>query len=64
MAANKDYQCPKCGRVLIPIVYGYPGFQMLEASEAGTLRLGGCVVTGDDPLWWCEQDGPVVPEGV
>ena len=29
-------------------------------------RLGGWDGCGGEyhPLWWCEQDGPVVPEGV
>ena len=52
-----DYRCPKCGRKLIPIVYGYPSAPMLEASTKNLIKLGGCVTTPDDPEWWCEQDG-------
>ena len=37
--------CPYCGtHESIPIVYGLPGPEMLEASEAGEIVLGGCVV--------------------
>jgi len=55
-----DRQCPKCGRVLIPIAYGYPSESTFEESEAGRVRLGGCVVTQADPQWWCENDRAAV----
>ena len=50
--------CPNCGaRSSIPIIYGYPSEEMLEAGKAGEIRLGGCCITDDDPDWVCSQCG-------
>ena len=44
--------CPVCGSDDVgPVVYGFPGGEMWEAAEAGTVRLGGCVVEDRD-RWW------------
>jgi len=56
MKTTTDRRCPECGRVLIPIHYGYPSPSMFEASDAGLIRLGGCLVDEANPLWWCEND--------
>ena len=45
--------CPLCGGALIPIVYGYPGPGLMDEADAGRVRLGGCVVMGNDPAWEC-----------
>jgi hypothetical protein len=46
--------CPKCGaHAGIPIVYGYPDSEMLDADDAGEVVLGGCVCTFDQPEWSC-----------
>ncbi len=46
--------CPKCGsRRTRPIVYGYPSWELFQAEERGEVTLGGCVITGDDPMWYC-----------
>jgi hypothetical protein len=49
--------CPECGSSenVVPIVYGYPGEELLEAAERGEVKLGGCVVAGDDPGWYCKS---------
>jgi len=47
-------RCPQCGSErAVPIVYGMPGGETIEASERGELVLGGCVVSDDDPEWSC-----------
>ena len=50
--------CPKCGnRDVIPIVYGYPLPETMEAAERGEVEQGGCCVTGDDPTLKCRACG-------
>jgi len=51
--------CPECGTSenVIPIIYGYPGPELREAADRGEVWLGGCVITGDDPLWHCKDCG-------
>ena len=50
--------CPKCGSLdVIPIEYGYPGPEMMDAAEKGLIELGGCCVTGDDPRRLCKACG-------
>jgi len=43
---RKGSKCPTCktGK-LIPIVYGFPGRALMEQSERGEIKLGGCSVT-------------------
>ena len=45
--------CPACGGSLIPILYGLPSPEGVEAMERGEVALGGCLVTGDDPKFRC-----------
>jgi hypothetical protein len=49
--------CPECGSSegVVPIIYGYPGEELVEAAERGEVKLGGCIVTGDDPGWYCKS---------
>ena len=48
--------CPRCGaNAGIPIIYGYPSEEMLEADKANEIRLGGCCITDDDPDRVCTQ---------
>lgn len=45
--------CPYCkSKNVIPVVYGYPGPKMMEASARGEIKLGGCVITIDG----CDND--------
>jgi hypothetical protein len=58
-AEEETPACPECGsnENVIPIIYGYPGPELREAAERGEVFLGGCVMTGDDPLWYCKACG-------
>ncbi len=38
------------------MVYGYPNPVDMVAAEQGLLVLGGCVIYGDDPNWYCKFD--------
>lgn len=50
--------CPRCGSdAVVPIIYGYPGPELLAEAEAGQVELGGCLVGGDEPDWRCRQCG-------
>jgi len=59
-------RCPRCNSEdTVPIVYGYPGPELAEASMRGEVALGGCVVFPDAPEYTCRscghewrQDGP------
>jgi hypothetical protein len=39
---------------LIPVVYGLPGRKLMREASKGRVRLGGCIVTGCDPEWYCK----------
>ncbi len=53
---HSELVCPHCGeRSLIPIGYGKPSQETIERAERGELFLGGCVVTENDPAWYCSQ---------
>lgn len=55
-AGTKPKKCPKCGSKRIArILYGLPAFSdELQADlRSGKLALGGCCITGDDPVWKC-----------
>jgi hypothetical protein len=47
-------KCPSCQSAdVVPIMYGLPGPEMAEASIKGEIVLGGCVIFGNDPAWFC-----------
>lgn len=51
-------KCPRCGSEdIVPIVYGYPGPELVKESEAGKVRLGGCIVSEDNPTHACKRCG-------
>jgi ribosomal protein L37AE/L43A len=59
-AEGRPQSCPACGSPrLARILYGLPAFSkdLEEALEGGTVTLGGCVITGDDPEWECLECG-------
>ncbi len=58
-------RCTECGRHGIPILYGLPSPHARVLAAVGLLRLGGCVVTDDDPNWVCRSCAHVWidPEG-
>ena len=49
--------CPKCGHsdLVVPIVYGYPTNEAMEAAERGEVILGGCEVGDIDPRCLCHR---------
>lgn len=50
--------CPHCAQAeAVPIAYGYPSPEGMEAAERGEVVLGGCVVTGEDPRTICRACG-------
>lgn len=53
---RKPRKCPACGSNRIAsILYGYPMFseELEKKLAAGSVTLGGCIITGDDPVWEC-----------
>lgn len=58
MLKKRGKACPRCGsRGVVPIGYGYPEADMMDAAEKGSIALGGCCVTGDDPRSHCKACG-------
>jgi hypothetical protein len=50
--------CPKCGSLdVVPIMYGLPGPEMMEAANRGKIALGGCCVGDRDPQQECKACG-------
>lgn len=47
--------CPECQQPAIPIGYGYPGPEMIDAAQKGEIRLGGCIVWDDMPTHTCHN---------
>ena len=39
------------GPRIVPVVFGYPTHETIDAADRGELLLGGCVVTGLEPRW-------------
>lgn len=57
---KKPRKCPKCGHTpLADILYGEPLFdeELERAMNEGTITLGGCCITDDDPAWECTHCG-------
>ncbi len=51
-------RCPKCGSGrVVPIVYGYPSWELGQAEERGELVLGGYMASDRDPKWRCMDCG-------
>jgi hypothetical protein len=42
--------CPRCGRPMVPIVYGYPTPETFESAERGEVVIGGCAPNADDEM--------------
>ena len=43
--------------MIIDIVYGYPGDKLLSDASQSKVKLGGCVIWGDDPEYTCKSCG-------
>lgn len=56
---RKDSEpCPRCGSPdIVPIMYGLPGPEMMEAANQGRIALGGCCVGERDPQKQCNACG-------
>ena len=55
--------CPCCGHAPVAVIlYGLPNFSetLKKALADGTVVLGGCVVSRDDPEWRCANCGAVL----
>jgi hypothetical protein len=42
---------------MTPIVYGMPGFELMEAADRGEVELGGCCIADDEPMFRCTRCG-------
>jgi hypothetical protein len=50
--------CSACGSTeVVPIEYGLPGPELIEASERGEVEIGGCLIMEDDPTHRCRACG-------
>jgi hypothetical protein len=54
MSQDMDELCPHCDRrEIVPILYGLPGPETLDAASEGKVIVAGCVVSDEDPLAGC-----------
>ena len=62
-AADPRRPCPRCGEEIVPqpIVYGYPSAEVFRESEAGRVRLGGCMVGPESPEYACPACDALLP---
>ncbi len=54
--SRKPEKCPACGFANIAeILYGLPAFspELEKDLNDGRIALGGCEITGDEPVWKC-----------
>ena len=49
--------CPICNlnKDVIPIIYGLPDNELFKEGENGKVKLGGCIITDNDPQWYCKK---------
>lgn len=53
---KKKICCPFCeSEEIIPIIYGLPGVELLEAAERGDVELGGCEVYYANEKHFCRE---------
>ena len=53
MSVDLPPACPTCGAAGVPILYGLPVSEAVDAADRGLLVLGGCIVADDSPQWRC-----------
>lgn len=54
--ANRTYICPQCReRRGVDIIYGYPGFELVEQEQRGEIVIGGCVLDAAAPDRHCQS---------
>ncbi len=57
MAINYK-KCTKCGsKNSIRIIYGLPGYELFKEADAGKVKLGGCIMDGGTPEYYCKDCG-------
>ena len=50
----RKFICPRCGQKSgIAILYGNPTMKMIERSDRGDIKLGGCVIEPKQPDRYC-----------
>jgi hypothetical protein len=62
-SAKKPEKCPECGSEKIgDILYGLPSFTpaLKQRIKENKVVLGGCCVTGNDPVWKCTSCNTVI----
>ena len=49
--------CPTCREsdAVVPILYGYPSDEAMEAAERDEIVLAGCMVGETDPSYYCRR---------
>ena len=48
------FKCPNCSNEkAVRILYGKPARKAMEAANRKEIYLGGCVISGDDPQYYC-----------
>ncbi|MDZ7731790.1 MAG: hypothetical protein U5R31_00580 [Acidimicrobiia bacterium] len=52
-----DMICPNCGAETVPVIYGLPTPDTMEAADRDEVVLGGCVIIGDEPTHACPRCG-------
>ena len=56
MPRRATYKCPKCDSTdIVPIIYGYPGPELMEDSALRKVEIGGCVIEEDAPDRHCND---------
>lgn len=55
---EEKHICPIClkSKTLIPITYGMPTKKMTIQAKKGKFRLGGCIISVDNPQLYCRED--------
>src|SRR5690625_1440041 len=49
-------KCFTCGSLdVAKIIYGYPTADAFKEQEEGKIKLGGCVISEDNPVYHCNQ---------
>jgi hypothetical protein len=49
-------KCPACGSAkVLQIIYGKPTRETMQRAERQEIKLGGCIVTGEDPNRFCDS---------
>jgi hypothetical protein len=53
---HKTNRCPRCSSPdFVPILYGLPSKEGLEAANRGEVVFGGCSIQIDGPQWFCPR---------